>query len=163
MQSPSVLPSVLKFTKSSFLKLNHWYIAPLVFAVSLLAQTPAAPAPLMFRVTLSPQADNQYASGRMIVVLSSKPPGHGGMYAPQSPDAAFMWLAAQEVRNWKPGSSVDIDGDALAFPAPLSQAPAGDYYAIALLDVDHNAAYHFASPGDLYSKVVQLKALDRKS
>jgi S-formylglutathione hydrolase FrmB len=160
MQSPSVLPSVLKFTKSSVLKLNHWYIAPLVFAVSLLAQTPAAPAPLMFRVTLSPQADKQYASGRMIVVLSSKPPGNGDMYAPQSPDAAFMWLAAQEVRHWQPGSRVDIDADALAFPAPLSQAPAGDYYAMALLDVDHNAAYQFASSGDLYSKIVQLKAFD---
>jgi S-formylglutathione hydrolase FrmB len=160
MQSPSVLPSLLKSTKATVPRLSHWYIAALLLAVLLLAQTPAAASPLTCRVTLSPQVGKKHVSGRMIVILSSKPAGRSGMYDPQSPDAAFMWLAAQEVRHWEPGSSVDIDADALAFPAPLSQAPAGDYYVMALLDVGHNAAYHFASPGDLYSKVVQLKAFD---
>ena len=143
------------------LKLNRLRLSVLLLVcAALVAQTPAPHFPLVFRVTLSPQAGEQDASGRMIVVISSRPPERGQVYEPQSSDAAFMWLAAQEVRHLKPGTSVDVDADVLAFPAPLSQAPAGNYFAMALLDVDHNAAYHFSTPGDLISKIVQLKALD---
>src|SRR5215813_10622986 len=93
----------------------------------------------------------------MFVLLSSKPP-QGATFNPV--EEVEVWIAAQEVQNLKPGSSVEISGDALAFPAALSTMPAGDYYAMALLDVDHNAAYHIRSPGDVYSKVVPIKGFD---
>ena len=95
----------------------------------------------------------------MIVLLSSKPP-QNGVVDPTGPSGEFIWLAAQEVQHLTPGATAEVNADTLAFPAPLSSAPAGDYWAMALLDVDHDAAYHFISPGDLRSEVKELKAFD---
>jgi S-formylglutathione hydrolase FrmB len=141
------------------LRLKFWRVALVTLSLALLgAQTSPAHHPLTIRVTLAREAADHSLSGRMIVLLSSKPP-QGAIFDPIS-EGESIWLAAQEFQNLEPGSSVEVNGDALAFPAPLSTAPAGDYYAMALLDVDHNAAYHFTSPGDVYSKVVPVKGFD---
>jgi enterochelin esterase-like enzyme len=139
-------------------KLWRAALATLLFA-ALGAQTPSAHHPITVRVTLAREALDHSISGRMIVMLSPKPPS-GEVFDPNGPDGASLWLAAQEVRNLQPGSSVDVSGDVLAFPGPLSSAPAGDYYAMVLLDTDHNAAYHLTSPGDVISKVVPVKGFD---
>jgi hypothetical protein len=146
----------------TMLKLDRWPVLVLLLLSfgSVFAQTPVAHHPFTFRVTLAPSTGTQDVSGRLIVILSSKPPSHGDMYDPQSPDAAFMWMAAQEVQHLRAGSSVDVDADQVAFPEPFSQLSAGDYYATALLDVDHNAGYRFLSPGDIYAKPVPVKGFD---
>jgi S-formylglutathione hydrolase FrmB len=142
------------------LKQNLWRAALVTLSLVLLgAQNPPDHHPVTVRITLAPSAADHSISGRMIVLLSSKPP-NGAFFDPTGEEGAFIWLAAQELQNLEPGGTVQISGDALAFPGPLSSAPAGDYYAMALLDVDHNAAYHFISPGDVYSKVVPVKGFD---
>jgi len=142
------------------LRQNLWRVALVTLSFAVLgAQNPTVHHPLTVRITLARDAADHTVSGRMILLLSSKPP-HGAIFNPNGEEGAFLWLAAQEVQNLEPGSSVEVNGDALAFPAPLSTAPAGDYYAMALLDVDHNAAYHFTSPGDVHSKVVAIKGFD---
>jgi len=142
------------------LRQNLWRVALVTLSFAVLgAQNPTVHHPLTVRITLARDAADHTISGRMILLLSSKPP-HGAIFNPNGEEGAFLWLAAQEVQNLEPGSSVEVNGDALAFPAPLSTAPAGDYYAMALLDVDHNAAYHFTSPGDVHSKVVAIKGFD---
>jgi hypothetical protein len=64
------------------------------------------------------------------------------------------------VQDLAPGKSIELDPDEIAYPKPLSQAPAGDYQVMALLDVDHNAAYNTFTNPDLRSVVVQVKALN---
>ncbi len=142
------------------LRQKLWYVALVTLSLAVFgAQGPTVHHPLTVRVALAREAADHSISGRMIVLLSPKPP-KGAIFDPTGEEGAFIWLAAQEVRNLQPGSNVEVNGDTLAFPAPLSSAPAGDYYAMALLDVDHNAAYHFTSTGDVYSKVVLIKGFD---
>jgi S-formylglutathione hydrolase FrmB len=142
----------------TMLKHKLWRIALISLSFAVLgAQNPPAHHPLTFRIYLAREAADHSISGRMIVLLSPRPP-RGTFFSPvEEPD---IWIAAQEVRNLEPGSSVEVSGDRLAFPAPLVTAPPGDYYAMALLDVDHNAAYRLTSPGDVYSKIVPVKGFD---
>ena len=131
----------------------------LLLAAVASAQTPHHP--LTVHVTLSRELGNQAVSGRAIVALSPTAPRGAALDPGQvlsGPDA--VWVAAQEVAHLAPGESADISGDTLAFPGPLSKAPAGHWWAMLLLDVDHNAAYHFFSAGDLRSDVVELKDFD---
>ncbi|HTM33863.1 MAG TPA: hypothetical protein VL263_21265, partial [Vicinamibacterales bacterium] len=134
--------------------------------VLLLAAAASAQAhhPLTAHITLSRELGDRAVSGRAILALSPKAPRGPALDPGQvfsGPDV--VWIAAQEVAHLAPGASEDISGDQLAFPAALSTAPAGHWWAMLLLDVDHNAAYHFFSPGDLRSDVVELKDFDPAS
>lgn len=71
-----------------------------------------------------------------------------------------MWIAAEEIRNLQPGQTVDFDPDRLAWPTGFSNAPRGNYQAMAVLDVNHHYAYNGLNPGDLRSRVLQIKDLD---
>ena len=116
--------------------------------------------PIHFRITLAPELGNVRQSGRLLIFLSSstKPekelrPGFGA-------DAHSVWITAREVTGLQPGNSVDVYGNEISYPAPLAQAPAGDYQAMALLDVSHHFVYAKNSTGDPRSAVVLLKQLD---
>lgn len=110
-----------------------------------------------FRVSLSSDLGNEAMQGRLIILLSNqKDPART-----IEPEFGFhdfkVWMTAGEVRRLTPGSSVELDPDVLAFPEPWSHAPAGDYQAMAVLDVNHHYAYTGLEPGDLRSAVVPLK------
>ena len=125
----------------------------LPFLVSLACAQTAAPH-LFFRVTLDPSM--QPASGRLLIFLE---PGSGAKSVEANefhPSATSV--AAKEISDLKPGSSIDVDVDNLAFPAPFSSLKPGTYQAQAILDVDHTYAYDGAEPGDLESDVVALPA-----
>jgi S-formylglutathione hydrolase FrmB len=119
--------------------------------------------PLHFRVKLSTdlssQLGNEPRSGRLIIFLapSGKPEQE---LKPGFPDVHSVWLTAREVADLAPGSAVDVYDNEISSPAPFSTAPAGDYQAMALLDVSHHYAYSFDSAGDPRSDVIALKALD---
>lgn len=132
--------------------------ACLFISFSILAQTNAGK--LRFRVTLDPALGTAPVSGRLIVFITTNPkptkeiePGFGD-------DVKQTWFAAKEITDLAPGSTVELDPDEIAFPAPLSQAPKGDYQAMALLDVNHNAAYRTFTRGDLRSDVIPEKGLN---
>jgi hypothetical protein len=99
-------------------------------------------------------------SGRLLVLMTSNP-----QPVPLITPAAFgaeaqtQWIAAQEVPHWRPGEAVQIDVDEIAWPKPLSTAPDGNYQVMALLDVDHNAAYTALSAGDLRSPVMKMTSV----
>ena len=66
----------------------------------------------------------QPASGRLLIFLE---PGSGAKSVEVNefhPSATS--IAAKEISDLKPGSSIDIDVDSLAFPAPFSVAEAGN-------------------------------------
>ncbi|HET9281732.1 MAG TPA: alpha/beta hydrolase [Candidatus Angelobacter sp.] len=79
------------------------------------------------------------------------------------PTARHVWFAAKEVSNLKENGVIDFDPDELAYPQPLSQAPAGDYQAMALLDERHIYSYDPYSGipgGTLHTPVVQIEHLN---
>lgn len=93
-------------------------------------------------------------SGRVLIFLEEGSGAKAVAVNEFRPSATSV--AAKEVADLAPGASVDIDMDALAFPAPFSALKPGTYEAQAVLDVDHSYAYDGLEPGDLQSPVVAL-------
>lgn len=123
-----------------------------LFAACASAQT-ASPH-LFFRVTLG-SGMTAPVSGRLLIFLQ---PGSGAKEIRVNEfHPAGTHVAAREVRDLNPGSSVDIDVDRLAYPEPFSTLKPGTYQAQAVLDVDHTYAYDGLEPGDLRSGVVALE------
>jgi putative esterase len=119
--------------------------------VALAAQEPQH---LFFRVTLSQQFTAP-VSGRVLIFLES---GTGAKEIDENPfRPTAVYIAAKEVTELRPGASVDVDTDDLAYPEGFSNLKAGDYQAQAVLDVAHTYAYDGREPGDLVSDVVALK------
>lgn len=119
------------------------------------SQAVSSPSPqhLFFRVSLGPQQARP-VSGRLLVLLQ---PGSKiedvqvNEFHPSS-----VYVAAKDVSNWKPGESVDIDVDNIAYPAGFSTLPVGDYVAQAVLDTAHKFAYYGRVAGDLESAPTSL-------
>ncbi len=128
-------------------------ILAVVFCLSTaLAQQPQH---LFFRVTLGPQFTAP-VSGRLLVFLKQGTDDKDVDVNPFLPSSVS--IAAKEIYYWKPGTSIDIDTDNLAFPAGFSDLKPGDYEAQAVLDVNHNYNYSGRSEGDLVSVVAPLKS-----
>jgi hypothetical protein len=129
----------------------------LAVVASLCCLVPSAQEPqhLFFRVTLGSEFTTP-VSGRVLIFLSA---GSGAKSIDENPfKPSDVYIAAKEVGFLRPGASVDIDTDDLAYPAPFSSLKAGDYQAQAVLDVAHTYNYSGRSAGDLVSDVVPLTA-----
>jgi Putative esterase len=128
--------------------------------VSLFSPIQLAAETLRFHIRLAPELGSQPASGRMIVLLSSQETPQEELSPGMGDTVKQVWIAAKEVHDLKPGEAMDLDPDERAFPKPLSQAPAGNYQAMAVLDVNHDYAYQGSSPGDLLSPVLAVQQLN---
>ncbi len=128
------------------------------FCLVLAVQSVCAAGALRFRITLDPKLTVKPVSGRMLVFFSNAGIKRDRLSAGFAPGAT--WVAAMEVEHLAPGSSVEFDPDRKAYPRPFSQAPAGDWQAMALLDPDHSYARTRQNKGDLYSEVIEIKALN---
>src|SRR5262249_48717190 len=67
------------------------------------------------------------------------------------------WIAAMEIEHIEPGGTIEFDPDRQAYPKPFSQAKAGTYQVMALLDPNHTYAYHGGDEGDLTSAVANVE------
>ena len=108
------------------------------------------------------QMAKQPVSGRLLVFMTNQTKTFE-MIEPDFLNPRAVWIAGMEVRNLTPGQTIDFDPDMLAFPAPFSTAPSGDYQLMALLDTDHSYTYNGAGPGDLYSDVLTDRKLNPAS
>ena len=108
------------------------------------------------------QMAKQPVSGRLLVFMTNQTKPFE-MIEPDFLNPRAVWIAGMEVRNLTPGQTIDFDPDMLAFPAPFSTAPSGDYQLMALLDTDHSYTYNGTGPGDLYSAVVTEHKLNPSS
>jgi len=133
-------------------------VLPVFFALSLLGQTSG---PLRFEVSLDPALSSSAVSGRLIIFMTNDPAPREvlGQHFGQ-PENVQTWATAREIPHLAPGETVEVDPDELAYPEAFSKAPSGDYQVMALLDVDHNAAYNIFTDPDLRSAVAQLKRLN---
>ncbi|MFT3756682.1 MAG: alpha/beta hydrolase-fold protein [Pseudoxanthomonas sp.] len=130
---------------------------------ALLLAAPAVQAGNDVRVTLDATAA-QPASGRLLVfampaVEAEKMAKDGKVEeidtSPFRP--TLTSVAAREVTQLQPGKAVDVDVDAIAFPAGFSSLPAGDYYLQAVLDVNHDYNYGGRGAGDRVSAVAKVR------
>src|SRR5579883_2709546 len=112
---------------------------------------PATPLHVFFRVEIGRSVPGP-VSGRLLIFVK---PGSGDRQIdtdPFHPGAA--WVAAREVQNASPGSSIEVEAGDTAYPKPFSSMPAGDYEAQAVLDVRHTYNYGGRAPDDWVSSVV---------
>jgi hypothetical protein len=100
-------------------------------------------------------------SGRLIVFMTNRSDPTDIIEPAFAEHAADTWVAAKEIRSIAPGGAVDVDGDDIAAPRPLSTAPSGEYQVMALLDVDHNAGFATVTAADIRSKVTRITRAGR--
>jgi len=119
-------------------------------SIGCLAQAVSSPSPqhLFFRVTLGAQQATP-VSGRLIVLLKPGTKLEDVEVSEFHPSS--ISIAAKDVSGWRPGESVDIDTDNIAFPAGFSKLPPGDYVVQAVLDTANKFAYYGRLPGDIES------------
>jgi enterochelin esterase-like enzyme len=133
-----------------------------IAAFALIAFSQSAPAaepkPLEFKLTFDKAALDEPFSGRVYVTIRT---------SNASPPAGLNWFRpepglAKDVKNWKPGEPLVLGAKAIAYPAPLADLKPGKYYVCAVMDRDLGGIDFLSSPGNVYSKAVQLE-LDPKS
>ena len=117
----------------------------------------AAPtAHVFFRVQAAPGVGVPLSGRLLIFVKAGSGDKEVSMSELHAQDSAETYVCAREIRDLAPGSSVEVDADAMAYPKPFSQAKPGTYEAQAVLDVDHSYNYRERTPGDWISPVVTL-------
>ena len=119
----------------------------------VLSHAQSAPSHIYFRVQAASSLPAPI-SGRVLVFLKQ---GSGDKEVETNEfRLGDAFVAAREVHNLAPGASVEIDGDDVAYPKPISEYPAGTYEAQAVIDVDHTYNYSGRGPQDWLSDVVPL-------
>jgi enterochelin esterase-like enzyme len=131
----------------------------LLLTLSCLVQAQSGEA-LHFRVRLAAELGSVPRSGRLLIFLSSQEKEEKELRPAFGSESHSVWIAAREVEDLKAGGTVEVYGNEASYPAPLLQAPVGDYQIMALLDVTHHYAYNGDSRGDPRSDVVAVKQLD---
>ncbi len=111
--------------------------------------------PVFFRVEVASSVPGP-VSGRLLIFLKRGAGDQEVNIEEFHPEDVFV--AAKEIRDVRPGASVELDADETAFPHPFDQVPAGDYEAQAVVDVDHSYNYSGRGVKDWESAVVPLKA-----
>lgn len=128
-------------------------------AVCVYSQSAALKRNYLFQIKLSPELSSVPVSGRLLIFMT-RDSASLDVVQPSLFELEKVWAAANEVRNLRPGSSIDFDADLLSYPAPFSTAAPGDYQIMALLDLDHSYSYSQMGPGDLRSAVVSVPRLN---
>ena len=124
-----------------------------LFAAMLLAaNSQARPA---FHITLETSMAPKGTSGRLFVFMAKGIKNRERITTSFTPGET--WFAAMDVEHYAPGQVIEFDPDSKAYPKPFTQAPAGDWEFMALLDADHSFANGGQGEGDIYSSVVGVK------
>src|SRR5262245_12859877 len=135
-------------------RIMYRLIATFAFLAVLAPQSPAAdPKPLEFRLTFDKSALETPFSGRVFVMFrtnSASPPSGMNWFRPEPG-------LAKDVKGWKPGEPLTIDAKDISYPKPLAELKPGKYYVSAVIDRDLGGIDFSASPGNVYSKAVQLE------
>ncbi|WEA00571.1 hypothetical protein [Mucilaginibacter sp. SJ] len=121
------------------------YIITILFLSCQLIDTADAQ---QFKVSYSPSAFNSQFTGNVILYISKK--------AAEPKNELYEPCYRQIVKSVKPGEAVVFDDKAIAHPAPLSKLERGIYYVQAVWDRDLGGRNIGTSPGNLYSKSVQI-------
>jgi S-formylglutathione hydrolase FrmB len=125
----------------------------MIVGASAFAHAQAATPHVFFRIQLAASAPAPL-SGRLLIFLKQ---GKGDKEVNiQEFHPTYTSVAAEEIHDLAPGSSVEIDADEIAYPKPFSALPPGDYEVQAVLDTEHTYNYSGRTPEDWISPVVPL-------
>jgi S-formylglutathione hydrolase FrmB len=128
----------------------------IVFSLCFFGQIASAIEPLRFNVRINPSlVQSQPVSGRLLIFMTA----NGKPLETIEPDflnPQNVYLTGVEVQNVEPGKIIEVNSDAMAFPTAFSNAQAGDYQVMALLDQNHSYTYDGMGANDLYSSVVKI-------
>jgi len=116
--------------------------------------TAAETKALEFHITFDKTVSSQPFTGRVYVMLHKqdvKEPRSGPSWF--NPEPFF----AQDVKDWKPGETLTLAGDALSFPLPLAKLTKGTYTVLAILDLDKGGISFSTSEGNGHSKPLRLE------
>jgi pimeloyl-ACP methyl ester carboxylesterase len=108
---------------------------------------------MRFAVRFDSQQRAEPATGRLVVYVR-----HDDPKKPVDPDhigSADHYFGI-DADNLKPGDPLIVDDHANAFPTKLSELPAGDYAAQAVLDMHNDDSNWRREPGNLYSDVTRF-------
>jgi S-formylglutathione hydrolase FrmB len=135
-----------------FRKFSFVFLFVFAFALSnaILAQT------IRFKVKTDASVAQKPVSGRLLIFMTSNPKALEAI-EPDFMDPNAVYVTGLEVRNLDASKTIEINPDLLAVPRKFSEAAAGEYQVMALLDRDHSYTYDGAGAGDLYSSVVKVK------
>jgi enterochelin esterase-like enzyme len=117
---------------------------------------------LRFEIRIDPALGRSGVSGRLLIFMTSRT-GPLDVIEPDFLDPRSVWISGEEIHNLTTDHPVELDPDGLAFPAPFSTAPAGDYRVMALLDLNHSYTYDGMGDGDLFSAVTTAASLQPAS
>jgi hypothetical protein len=132
-------------------------LLPVCLLLLILSSSRAAEArPVEFRITFDKVVSDKPFTGRVYVMLTKSDksePRFGPSWMKPEP------MFARDVKDWKPGEELVIDGAALAFPEPLAKLSKAAYSVQAVMDFDRGERNFSNAPGNGYSKSVR-KELD---
>lgn len=127
-----------------------WGIAIIVLMVA--PAVAAAAEPLAFHVTFDKTVSAAPFTGRVYVMLTAKEttelPGGINWFSPEP-------IFARDVKEWKPGETLVIAGDALAYPIALAQLPKKTYSIHAVMDFDRGDRRFSTAAGNGHNKPVR--------
>ena len=132
-------------------KFNLLFLIVVVFFLTnvALAQT------IRFKVKADDSIAQAPLSGRLLIFMTSNPKPQERI-DPDFLNAEAVYITALEVWNLEAGVTVEVNPDLLAFPRKFSEAPAGEYQIMALLDRDHSYTYNGPGAGDISSNVIKV-------
>ena len=114
---------------------------------------PVRAEPLEFQLTFDAKARATPFTGRVHVLLTNsrrtEPPGGPSWFRPEP-------AYALDVRDWKPGDTLTIGKNALAYPTPLDKLENKSYWVMAVMDLDQGYRSFGAAPGNIYSKSISV-------
>ncbi len=125
------------------------YFLPAFLLLATLCQ-----AKPLFHITLDPAIAPKGGSGRLFVLMAKGIKNRERITTSFTPGAT--WFAAMEFENIAPGQVIEFNPDLQSYPKPFSEAPAGEWEFMALLDPNHSFASGGQDAGDLYSSVIAV-------
>jgi enterochelin esterase-like enzyme len=133
-------------------KLNLLFLIVVVFVLTLAvsAQT------IRFKVKADASVAREPLSGRLLIFMTNEKKPLEAI-EPDFLNPEAVYITGMEIWNFEAGMTVEVNTDGLAFPRKFSEAPAGEYQIMALLDRDHSYTYNGMGAGDVYSAVVKAK------
>lgn len=110
------------------------------------------PGTTQFEITLDPKIASEPINGRLFVFISER--------SRRAPKSQIEWSSpepffAVDVRDFAPGDTRIVNGDAFGFPDRLPTLPAGNYYIHALLAHSKYDGDPGRAEGNFYSQAVQ--------
>src|SRR5437763_1939573 len=108
-------------------------VTSIIFALAacaFLSAQACAAEHLKFKVGINGGLASGPVSGRLLIFMTSADKALE-MIEPDFLNPRSVFLTGVEIHNLEQGKTVEVDPDALAFPAPFSSAPGGNYQLMA--------------------------------